>query len=349
MGEKRSLFSIPAYLKVGDKRFKVIKWGVDGAVVENSPVLKSQEPVKAEFIFPYDAYNELLIPDVKIRCFPENGTLFCRFESLSKDQEKIFKFLVREYLWRRIISIPSEFMNYTQDKEVRRELLALQRNISLKSKLRKFLYVMLLIVISGTVFLGLKTLITAKSPELTVKYSELTASRKEEKTDIPVENESSQSVKSEEEIGKNTSAPGTELTEKKTQAKEIEQPEVETVVKVPEKEQKTVQKESLNHQNSTSVSAEANLSRAKNYYCVQVATDVSAERLIKLAQNLKGFPYVRVEKIGRYYTLRVGFDESFRKDRKLADEIRKKVGKSVFPRICAYRPERWVYPQEEVR
>ena len=134
------------------------------------------------------------------------------------------------------------------------------------------------------------------------------------------------------------------LSSEEEKAKTVETPELETTV--------TSSKERIEEENSNSIgltSSTTGLSEEEDYYCVQVATDVSAERLIKLAQNLKGFPYVRVEKIGRYYTLRVGFDESFRKDRKLADEIRRKIGKSVFPRVCAYRPERWVYPQEEVR
>ena len=361
MGESRNLFTIPAYLKVGNKRLKVLKWGAPGLIVENSPLLEGKEEIVADFIFPYDAYNELIIPDIKLKCQTEDGKLFCRFGELSDEQQDALKFIIREYLWRRIISIPSEFMNYTQDNVVRRELLALQRNLSLKKKLKKVLYATIVVVGIGTTFLGAK-IITGKEPSgLTVKYSEESKSQiKEEvkKEKLTFENRE-QSLKSSEGLlntQKNKSTESTEVALNNNPSRE------EQKVNATAEEQTPAAKASLEGkfaneviqgqqtaETETSTKKEEKLSRTEDYYCVQVATDTSAERLIKLAEKLKDLPYVRVEKIGKYYTLRVGFDRTYQEDKKLAQEIRKRLHKRVFPRVCAYRPERWVYPQAEAK
>ena len=363
MGESRNLFTIPAYLKVGNKRLKVLKWGTPGLIVENSPLLEGKEEIVADFIFPYDAYNELIIPDIKLKCQTEDGKLFCRFGELSDEQQDALKFIIREYLWRRIISIPSKFMNYTQDNVVRRELLALQRNLSLKKKLKKVLYATIVVVGIGTTFLGAK-LLTEKEPSgLTVKYSEESKSQiKEEvkKEKLTFKNRE-QSLKSregllntqkKESIGSTKIALSDNPDNSREKQKANATGEEQTPAAKAPSEVKTTSEVIQGQQTAeteTSTKKEEKLSRTEDYYCVQVATDTSAERLIKLAEKLKDFPYVRVEKIGRYYTLRVGFDRTYQEDKKLAQEISKKLHKRVFPRVCAYRPERWVYPQAEAR
>lgn len=358
MGERKNLFNIPAYLKIGNKRFKIIKWGVEGAVVENRPVIKRGEPFTADFIFPYDAYNELIIPDVKLKCEAENGTLFCRFEELSEDQKNAFKFLTREYLWRRIISIPSEFMNYTQDSEVRKELLALQRSVSLKRKFKKVAIVFVFLGAAAVILLGIRLITGEKPSGLTVKYSEV----KKEKTTRRVEKTDSSSklaelAKTDHEITKNGKS---RLEEKESQTETAEEQKTEKPEQ-PEKAEKRTEnttdgkgKKEKIHQTveipvPSRVKKGETLSRKINYYCVQVATDISPGKLIELAKDLKGFPYVRVERIGKLYTLRVGFDRSFKEDKKLAELLKERVHRRVFPRVCAYRPERWVYPQAEER
>ncbi len=366
MGESRNLFNIPAYIKVGDKRFKVIKWGITGAVIENVPLLESEETVTADFIFPYDAYNELIIPEVKFRCSSENGTLFCKFENLKKDQEKIFKFLIREYLWRRIISIPSEFMNYTQDNEVRKELLSFQRNLTLKKKLRKVTYLLIFVVVAGAIFLSTKTLFHSENTALTVKYSEANGKKGKAAVSSNVsfvksgakDNSKQDSSlkpphpKVEADSGKKTNREN----EKGSSPKQISPPQVSAAANTETVKERKGESSEKTDQVQTGAKVESSvqekgetLSRNEKYYCVQVATDVSAERLIKMAQKLKEFPYVRVEKIGKFYTLRVGFDRTYNQDKKLARNIRRKLHKKVFPRVCAYRPERWVYPQTEIR
>ncbi len=347
MGESRNLFSIPAYLKVGDKRLKVLKWGAPGLIVEKSPLLEGKEEVVADFIFPYDAYNELVIPDIKLLCQPKDEGFFCRFGELSDEQQDILKFIIREYLWKRIISIPSEFMNYTQDNEIRRELLAFQRDITLRKKLEKILYAVALIVVLGGVFLGAKWFKSGNNRVLTVKYSE--PRQKEEKP---------RKVAMKSSVEKREGSSGVKSPEnpQSTSSKTVEEKPVEKEGKAGSLPVAEVTATEL--QNSTGKeipekvtqkTGGSSLSRDEDYYCVQVATDTSAERLIKLAEKLKGLPYVRVEKIGRYYTLRVGFDRTYQEDKKLAQEIRKRLHKRVFPRVCVYRPERWVYPQAEAK
>ena len=324
MGERKNLFNIPAYLQVGDVRLKVVKWGISGAVVEPSPLLELSELKKADFIFPYDAYNELVIPNLKIECFPENGKLFCAFKKLSKDQEEALKYLIREHLWGRIVSIPGELMNYTQEEKIRRELLSLQWNLFLKQTLKKVLQAAVLVVGIGTALLGAKTLVEEKPTELIV------SSHSEES---PPEGNS---------LKKNNSR-GVQ----KAATTEEKQATFEVASKIVQS-QGTGETKPFPLQVS-STPKEEKLSRGENYYCVQVATATSAESLVDLAEKLKDLPYVRVEKIGRYYTLRVGFDRAYQEDEKLAQEISKRLHKRVFPRVCAYRPERWVYPQAEAR
>ena len=350
MGESRNLFNIPAYIKVGDKRFKVIKWGIAGAVIENVPFLESEENITADFIFPYDAYNELVIPEVKLRCAPENGTLFCRFENLSKDQEKLLKFLIREYLWRRIISIPSEFMNYTQDSEVRRELLSFQRNLTLKKRLKRVMYLVGFVGLTGIILLGARTLFYGENTGLTVKYSETNGMKKTQANGVELAiNENKNNNKSDK---KNSSGNFLKSPHPKVEAKvekKTDKRKINTKGKTTTTNSLTEKSKTVKTANEEKSAEKKELLRTGKYYCVQVATDVSAQRLIKLAKELKGFPYVRVEKIGNFYTLRVGFDQTYREDKKLAREIKKRIHRKVFPRVCAYKPERWVYPQTEVK
>ncbi len=346
MGESRNLFNIPAYIKVGDKRLKVIKWGIAGAIIENVPFLESEENITADFVFPYDAYNELVIPEVKLRCAPENGTLFCRFENLSKEQERLLKFLVREYLWRRIISIPSEFMNYTQDSEVRRELLSFKRNLTLKKRLKRVTYLVGFVGLAGIFLLGARTLFYKENTGLTVKYSETSRIKKTQANGVKLAIREGENDKK----GGNSNflkAPYPKIKakmEKKTDKGKVNTKGKATTINSLIKKSKTV--ETSNKERATE---KKELLRTGKYYCVQVATDVSAQRLIKLAEELKGFPYVRVEKIGNFYTLRVGFDQTYREDKKLAEEIKRRIHRKVFPRVCAYKPERWIYPQIEVK
>ncbi len=347
MGESKNLFNIPAYLKLGNKRLKVLKWGAPGLIVEKSPLLEGKEEVVADFIFPYDAYNELVIPDIKLLCQPKDESFFCRFGELPDEQQDILKFIIREYLWKRIISIPSEFMNYTQDNEIRKELLAFQRDITLRKKLKKILYAVALIIVLGGVFLGAKWFKSGNNRVLTVKYSELRQNEENLRKVAMGSSVEKRGNSSNEKGSENPQSTSSGTVEEKPVKKEGKASSVPVAEVTAVELQNSTKKEIPGK--VTQKTGKSSLSRDEDYYCVQVATDTSAERLVKLTEKLKGLPYVRVEKIGKYYTLRVGFDRTYQEDEELAHEIRKRLRKRVFPRVCAYRPERWVYPQAEAK
>ncbi len=151
VGGEKQLLPIPAYLEVGGSRVKVLKLGIKGLVAEWSAYFQSQNEdgkVKVDFIFPYDGYGEIVLRDLYLQCDLEERAnqveppreVFCRFVDLTKDQEEFFRLLVKNFLWRRIVSIPSEFMNYIQGEEVRRELSVIQKKMELKKKLKKLLF-----------------------------------------------------------------------------------------------------------------------------------------------------------------------------------------------------------------
>jgi len=84
----------------------------------------------------------------------------------------------------------------------------------------------------------------------------------------------------------------------------------------------------------------------EEFYCVQVASSREGKSLRSYLEKVGNLPDARVEKIGNFYTLRVGF---FRKKRE-AEEVLKKV-KEYFPdafvRGCYKKPERIVYRQQK--
>ena len=83
----------------------------------------------------------------------------------------------------------------------------------------------------------------------------------------------------------------------------------------------------------------------EDYLCIQVASGRKPSWLIKLSKNLKGLPFVRVEKIGKAYTLRVGFFKEKEKAKATLKEIKKRYP-SAFLRTCAYRPKRWIHSEK---
>ncbi len=86
------------------------------------------------------------------------------------------------------------------------------------------------------------------------------------------------------------------------------------------------------------------LSQNERYYCVQVLSSPKLNRkLEKKFYLLRGVPDKRIEKIGSYYTIRVGFWKS--KDE--AEEyyrILKKLFPEALLRTCYRLPSRWVLP-----
>ncbi|MEO2065520.1 MAG: hypothetical protein ABGX17_03355, partial [Desulfurobacteriaceae bacterium] len=139
MGEKERFFPIPSYLQVGEERIKILKLGKKGIIVERSDLLLNltkEGNLKVSLVFPYDGYNEIVIQNITLQCEDKGDkVLYCNFVNLTEDQEDFLGFLIGSYLLKRVISIPSDFMNYTQDKEVREELLSLYKRANIDRKL----------------------------------------------------------------------------------------------------------------------------------------------------------------------------------------------------------------------
>ncbi|WP_457681432.1 SPOR domain-containing protein [Thermovibrio sp.] len=376
MGEKKKLFPIAAYLKVNGERVRVLGVGTQGLVVEgDSNLFPEGAKLKVKFILPCDGYNEIVLSELPVECYPEEeGKVFCKFSGLSKEQEEFFTNLVRNYLWKRIISIPSEFMNYTQDATVREELLSVQRKVELKRRLKKLLIYggafALLIILALPLFMRF---ISPKERGLTVKYAESTTSNKEstkvkefqtgtlqvkpqpsqtKKIQLQASQGQFQSSKTQElEVSQSKlhsqSQPQAQEKQVQTSKGQPQSPKAQEVQpQSPEiKPQPPVSKPTVVAVNKPSAGSSVNLSTQRDYYCIQVLSGTNLKDMKKLAEKMKGLPFVRVEKIGRAYTLRVGFWESVKGARELLPEV-KKYSRSAFVRDCAYKPQRWVYPKE---
>ncbi len=79
------------------------------------------------------------------------------------------------------------------------------------------------------------------------------------------------------------------------------------------------------------------------FYCIQVASSRNPEELKKIIKFVSTYPDIRIEKIGDIYTLRVGFFKEPKKARQIEKRLKGSF-KDAFLRVCAYRPERVVFP-----
>lgn len=77
----------------------------------------------------------------------------------------------------------------------------------------------------------------------------------------------------------------------------------------------------------------------KNGYCIQVSSSKSEKDLEKLFNELKIYPFSRVEKIGSFYVLRVGESSKKSELNKILNKI-KKLKKDAFVRKCDLIPKR---------
>jgi len=304
MGGRKKLFSIPSFFKVGNKKIKVLKVGTDGLLLDAQgfqEVFASLGKLrfKGDFILPYDGYNQLVVKGIGLECKPSDDSsgVFCAFHSLTPEQERFFHILIRERVVKRLVPYLREFMNYTQDEEVRKLLIAAQKEAEVKGKLRAAAPVALLF----TILLLILTPVAL---------------------DFLLHRESSLTVKVIEEGGalQKSSAAAVKVDSP------IEPPIPEVSVAYTQEESSPL--------------------RGKRYYCVQVVSSPKREKVVEKALEFKPFPYVRVEKLGDLYALRVGFFESEEEARRLEAELKGIGEKDAFTRVCAYKPERWVYPAE---
>lgn len=86
----------------------------------------------------------------------------------------------------------------------------------------------------------------------------------------------------------------------------------------------------------------------ERYYCIQVASSRDFQNLKEIFFNINtdDLPEVRVEKVGKYYTIRVGFWRTKEEANKYLKEIKRKFPEA-FVRTCYYIRERIVLKKEE--
>jgi len=333
MGEKERFFPIPSYLQVGEERIKILKLGKKGVIVERSDLLLNlakEGNLKGSLVFPYDGYNEIVIKNITLQCEDKGDkVLHCSFVNLTEDQEDFLGFLIGSYLLKRVISIPSDFMNYTQDKEVREELLSLYKRANIDRKLKK---VSLLGIGLFTSFLisfivGIKEIFFKENSPVIIVYHD--DSLKETKL-----KESNKKLRKKEENISNFN-----ISEPNNSSNQSDKflPKIEFFQEHTSLQRKLKDKEEQDKANPV-------LKENKSYYCIQVASDKKPTKLIEFTRNFYSFPNVRVEKINNIYTLRIGFWEDRKKAKESLEEVKRRV-KDAFLRRCAYKPNRWVYPE----
>jgi len=87
-------------------------------------------------------------------------------------------------------------------------------------------------------------------------------------------------------------------------------------------------------------------SERKSYFCIQVvSTKRLNKRLFLEYISLKSkYPYVRVEKINKFLTLRVGFWTEKQKAEHALSSIKRSY-RNAFLRKCYFIPKRWIWPK----
>ena len=86
----------------------------------------------------------------------------------------------------------------------------------------------------------------------------------------------------------------------------------------------------------------------KSFYCIQLYTSKSKEKSIKYYEFVRNLPDARIEKVGKYYILRVGFFQKKDEAIKILKKV-KKIFKDALLRKCYYIPKRIIYPKGKVK
>jgi hypothetical protein len=89
------------------------------------------------------------------------------------------------------------------------------------------------------------------------------------------------------------------------------------------------------------INTEALAFTKQNFYCIQVSSSKRPD-IVRQTRYLKGYPELRVEKIGNFYTIRIGFWKDFNTAKDYLTTIKKKF-KGAFVRKCKYQPTRWIW------
>ncbi len=356
--KKGEIFPIYGFIKFKGKFLRVLGINFKGLLVEvpEDFPLEVGKVIRSVFMLPFNGYGKVVINNLKLKCegFEKENSLnaiFCSFVKLSEVEKEFFDFLIRSFLWRNILSDEDIFMNYTQDKNTEKAIIRFQKELSSQSRLKYALAsIVLIFAFLGLLvyyFSNLRTL-EEKTP-LVFKCVEPGVSNKLKKE------EGAPSSKSFDEAKENKTERVAYLGGNSTDKKENGTERVASLLNdnsTTNKENDT-EKVAYLTENSTGnfsqpLSSEnetdnkLGLDSQRSYYCIQVASSKSEKDLIKLAQKLEDYPFVRVEKIGSLYTLRVGFWESS-KDASLILRSLKEKFRGPFLRICDYKPERWTY------
>jgi len=371
MGEERFQGThIHAYLKVGSSQYRVKELGIEGVILEGKALaLVEGKPKKVTLVVPFDGKNQIEVRGLKLVCGYGKEETVCYFRRLSKSQKEIIQVILRECNWKRLVPSEKEFMNYTKEPRTRELLLSIvEREQKKRLKLFSYLVSGMVGLIIVAVFFKLfvlpirptgKPIEAEKLAKIGIEQEKKIPENKivnQEAEKIPdtIKELPSDFVVSKVEwnnintmgkvppyfnpVNPSESLPPRESVISSTQNQEIKPatPQPIQLSKV-KKETTTTQKEKEEEK--------INLSENEDYLCIQVASDRKPSWLIKISETLKEFPFVRVEKIGRAYTLRVGFF----KEKNEAKEILKKIKKRyphAFIRTCAYRPKRWVHSKK---
>ncbi len=79
----------------------------------------------------------------------------------------------------------------------------------------------------------------------------------------------------------------------------------------------------------------------EKYYCIQVISSRNLSEAERVFLELKHLPHARIERIGSFYTVRIGFWKNKNEYKKYIEEISQKYH-TAFPRTCLYLEERIV-------
>ncbi len=77
----------------------------------------------------------------------------------------------------------------------------------------------------------------------------------------------------------------------------------------------------------------------QNGYCIQVLSSKKLSDLETTFNNLSNFPYTRIEKIGKYFVIRVAQEKNYKNLQNILKKIKKEYH-SAFIRKCDYIPQR---------
>jgi len=124
------------------------------------------------------------------------------------------------------------------------------------------------------------------------------------------------------------------LEQNQTLPKEANDEEI-TKPKPEVKKAEIKKREKVAKEKTKKAEVKKNVSIPKKGYCVQVVSSNSKDSLLNEFEKLKSYPASRLEKIGRYYVIRVGQSRSSKSLKSLLEKIRTDYP-NAFVRKCDY-------------